>query len=1143
MQERIGKYVILERIGRGGMGMIFKAHDPVLDRQVALKVISSEVEVTDELRARFFREAQACARLSHPNIVTVHDMGEDAGRLFIVMELLDGKELKRLIADHEPLPLEDKLAIMAQVCDGLHYAHQKGIVHRDIKPGNIMLLPHGQVKILDFGVARIATTERGLTRTGLIMGTLRYIAPEQVQGRSDHRSDIFSVGAVFYEFVSGRPPFSGDDPMQILEQLRTQQPPSLTRLDPTVPPELAALVDRAMRKHPEERFPDLAEMRAELGQVQRRLAEACAQARTRLRVQQDQLLQLQATVAERIGPPREAAPIPALDERAPLAVLQALERQVSGRIEALRATIARADALAPALEQATGLLKAGRALDAVTELERIVAEMPEHTPAQNALARARVEAEAERQRQRVAKLVEEARVALRDGGYALCMALLQQAAQGPASAETTRSIASLREIAEAELAAQEALRHARQLAEQAREQMANARRTALAWAASQHAPEVWNDAEAQSAEADDLVVRAAYTEAARAFEGGTLLYQQAEARVHEVLQALGRDQSAPRLVTIGSLAGDEAPPAVASDDTQARDPAAPEKAGALVDAGHDPTAITRGAEDDTPTVPAAPRSSAMPADTVQDLATRGRRIADLLPRPTDRRSIIRRQGVVLALGGLAAIVLALITWWPRAAPPRAPAVPAETTPSTTVAGQPSQVTGAVQDTRPARAQVGALVITSAVPGVTVRLRDQTIGETHPDRPLVAGDLPVGTYRLTASKAGHRDWEREVTIVADQRREVSIDIEPLSTTASPKPTGSLAISSTVTGAEVWLDNKKIGETRPGRTLMASDVPPGMHRLRASKDGYRHWAREVEVKANQAGEVSVDIEPLAPAKTSKSDDGALMVLVPSGQFWMGSDAAEVEHAKEECPRSTSRTVEWCKQRFERELGRHRVTLDAFYIDQFEVTNALFERFVRATGHRTAAEREGDGIVWRRRNDRWASEKVRGAAWRTPNGPGSSIQADHPVVQVSWHDADAYCRWAGKRLPTEAEWEKAARGTAGWRYPWGDAWTSGSRVNGNSATFSTQPVGTFPDDVSPYKVRDLAGNVIEWVSDWFDSTYYTHSPERNPRGPESGTTRVWRGGAFHSAPIFFRAASRGGDEPMLRVNLIGFRCAKGP
>ena len=276
MAEKIGRYEDLAVIGRGGMGMIYRARDPVLDRSVALKVISS-FEVTADLRARFFREARACARLrEHPNIVTIHDMGEDDGRLFIVMELLEGEELRHLIARHASLTLAEKLAIVRQICDGLHHAHQKGVVHRDIKPANIFLLPSGQVKILDFGIEQIAaaaTTHGDLTRAGAMMGTPRYMAPEQVRGQADQRSDIFSVGAVAYELFSGRPPFAGENPLQILEQLRTMTPPRLSELDPSLPPELSDIVDRAIRKEPEERFADLGQMGRELEAVQRGLGE------------------------------------------------------------------------------------------------------------------------------------------------------------------------------------------------------------------------------------------------------------------------------------------------------------------------------------------------------------------------------------------------------------------------------------------------------------------------------------------------------------------------------------------------------------------------------------------------------------------------------------------------------------------------------------------------------------------------------------------------------------------------------------------------------------------------------------------------------------------------------------------------------
>src|SRR5499433_896171 len=273
--DRFGKYQVLERIGRGGMGTIFKAHDPVLDRRVALKVISTEIEVTDELRARFFREAQACARITHPNIVIVHDMGEDDGRLFIVMELLEGEELRRVIARQAQVSLKDKLDIVRQLCDGLHFAHQQGVVHRDVKPANVIVLRTGQVKILDFGIAQIAgaATQLDRTRTGMFLGTLRYMAPEQVRGQADRRSDIFSVAAVSYELLSGRPPFAGDDPLQILEQLRTTTPPRLTELEPSLPSALADIIARALEKAPGDRFADLEQMGRRIELVQRELTE------------------------------------------------------------------------------------------------------------------------------------------------------------------------------------------------------------------------------------------------------------------------------------------------------------------------------------------------------------------------------------------------------------------------------------------------------------------------------------------------------------------------------------------------------------------------------------------------------------------------------------------------------------------------------------------------------------------------------------------------------------------------------------------------------------------------------------------------------------------------------------------------------
>ncbi len=527
LPEKIGKYRVVDRIGRGGMGMIFKAHDPILDRQVALKVISPEVEVTDELRTRFFREAQACAKLNHPNIVTVFDMGEDEGRLFIVMELLEGDELRRLIAQRAALSLEEKLSVMLQVCSGLHYAHQKGIVHRDMKPGNIFVLKNGQAKILDFGIAHIASTEAGLTRTGLIMGTLRYISPEQVRGRADSRSDMFSIGSVFYELLTSRPPFLGDDPMQLLEQLRTEEPPSPSEIDPTVPVELSAIVQRAMRKNPADRFHDLEEMRSEIEPIHGGLLEERQRIVARIRRQRERIVQLRAALAERVGAPSDEAPVRPITERSGLASAQATERELASVIEALEARIAKADVLAPAIHRADELLGTGRFEDAVEQLEAVLTEMPEHAVARETLARARTEAAANRQRELVIDMLTRARSAVDNRSYALCLEILKQTAEMALPADAVDKITAIRAAAEAGVVQEEAERLARQRADEASAQMAKARSDAEAEDAAQHAAGIWNEAEAASAAAEADLRRQAYAEAKQGFDRAALGYRRA----------------------------------------------------------------------------------------------------------------------------------------------------------------------------------------------------------------------------------------------------------------------------------------------------------------------------------------------------------------------------------------------------------------------------------------------------------------------------------------------------------------------------------------------------------------------------------------------------------------------------------------
>ena len=295
--------------------------------------------------------------------------------------------------------------------------------------------------------------------------------------------------------------------------------------------------------------------------------------------------------------------------------------------------------------------------------------------------------------------------------------------------------------------------------------------------------------------------------------------------------------------------------------------------------------------------------------------------------------------------------------------------------------------------------------------------------------------------------------------------------------------------------------------------------------------------------QPVELAIEIEALGDPQVIRGEDGAEMVLIPAGEFWMGATPESLEAVRDYCRQRPN--IDYCQNgHYDRdELPRHRVTLDAVYLDRFEITNALFEKFVKATGRQTLAETEGAGAVWFRQDRRWQRSRIKGANWRAPNGPGSSAQAAYPVVQVSWFEAVVYCTWAGKRMPTEAEWEKAAGGVDGYRFPWGNAWDSTRSNSARGDNSASTPVGNYPRGASPYGVQDMAGNVWEWVADWYAEGYYGVSPTHNPPGPTAGTSRVARGGAWHNGATLSETTRRDGVVPSGRSNVLGFRCARNP
>jgi eukaryotic-like serine/threonine-protein kinase len=259
LPTQIGKYKIVELVGEGAMGTVYRATDSVLGRTVAVKVMNASIARQPDHRQRFLREAQAAGSLQHPNVVTIYDLGELDGHLFIAMEFVHGTDLEKLMTAVEPLKLQSKLDIIVDVLMGLSYAHKHGIVHRDIKPANIRIGEDGHAKIMDFGVAHLASSD--MTRTGLVVGTPSYMAPEQVMGgKAVPGTDLFAVGAVLYHLITGSKPFEGPTLQSLFYRIVTDMPKPLDEVRPGLPGSLNAIIQKSMAKDPADRYASALDM-------------------------------------------------------------------------------------------------------------------------------------------------------------------------------------------------------------------------------------------------------------------------------------------------------------------------------------------------------------------------------------------------------------------------------------------------------------------------------------------------------------------------------------------------------------------------------------------------------------------------------------------------------------------------------------------------------------------------------------------------------------------------------------------------------------------------------------------------------------------------------------------------------------------
>ncbi|MCX6538139.1 MAG: serine/threonine-protein kinase [Acidobacteria bacterium] len=408
LPTRIGHYKIIERIGRGAMGVVYSARDEEMDRTVALKVMAADLDSEPEVRARFEREANVGGQLLHRNITATYDLGEADGRLYIVMELLRGAPLNQFLTRQEGVPLETRIDLMIQLCEGLSAAHAQGVFHRDIKPSNLYVLNDGSLKILDFGIARLATST--MTVSGFIIGTPDYMSPEQTIGADvDHRSDLFSAGAVFYFILTGRKPFASPDLPAVLRKVQHEDPPVIAPEE--APPALTRILLRALAKRREDRPQSARELAADLVNFRRDWEGEARQVAERARAGYQVIETLTANrlqASRQLGVELDPTPDPvlaALQDEYPLVaehgaagflripfrrdIITDILARIDARRAELEAAVGPLRAAAEALVQAEDALRTGAPQQAVPLLESAARSVPQSPILDAALARGR----------------------------------------------------------------------------------------------------------------------------------------------------------------------------------------------------------------------------------------------------------------------------------------------------------------------------------------------------------------------------------------------------------------------------------------------------------------------------------------------------------------------------------------------------------------------------------------------------------------------------------------------------------------------------------------------------------------------------------------------------------------------------------
>ncbi len=1009
MTEQIGRYLVRAKIGEGGFGTVYRAWDPVMRRDVAIKVLTS-VSDPDSL-ARFLSEPATTGALKHKNIITVYDFGEHQSAPYLVMELLDGRSLREAI-DGPPLSLAEKVAILGETARGLLHAHQNGVIHRDVKPANIMLLADGSVKVLDFGIARMANPD--LTRhtiTGMMVGTPEYMAPEQFENEdATPLSDIFAYGVVCYELLSGEQPFRGRNLATVVNLITTKVPAPLRTLVPDCPEALESIVQMAMAKRRSERYQSIQELLFDLAPIEAgfrkdRVDGMAAEAQRSLEagnLDSAQKLVWQALELDPNHPPSQELRRRIQRRRERLA----LEERVHGAVEEAESLLLRnsfAEAI-QSLEAMRGWLGADSVADLRADVEgRIAAagESRERARHIEALLGEAQEAAGRRDLAGVSRGV--AQVLSLDSGNTGALTLERWVA---AEVERARVEA---EKAERERQRREELARVRQVV---REQIG-----ALRFEDASRSIEV---ALRRYPGDPDLLGLQAWVEQA---------FQATRRQAAEALRAEEQRQAHAAQASILLAAPAVLPPVPVGG--------VPEPEVGIGGAGvfiqqPEPPAVGTEAENTGGETAGA---------TSEHLGTKPGTQAEP-PTPPQQDSHSRRW-ILAAAGAMLLFVAGASGIWWRQHSPGTTAPPS--------AGVPSSGTAA-----PSPAfdfNKGSVAVHSS--------------PLLPDPPPVRGPAAVSS-QLPAFLRGTRSPDRPAPVVSQ------FTAEPASIQRGQSFTLRWEVAGAVTGVSI---DQGIGSVQNAGARRAFPSDSTTYTLTAKGPGGVVTASASVSVTSPPAPVVVEPSLRAGATKVNAKDGLTYVWIPPGTFQMGCSPGDTECDSDEKP-------------------PHKVTITkGFWLGQTEVTQEAWQRVMRTD-------------------------------------PSNFKGAKLPVENITWNDAKSYCQAAGMRLPTEAEWEYAARaGSTASRYGNldGIAWYSA-----NSGS-KTHDVGG--KQANAWGLQDMLGNVWEWVADWYAN--YPPGDATDPQGPASGTERALRGGSWVDGARVARVSFRLRVEPAYHAVNFGFRC----